>query len=133
MQVAGVDKVITEKNLKKEDRMQRSLPSTSSQTSDMVATKKYKERNKRLLKHSIPSQSSQKSDSTSGSPFETSPKSPSSGEDFAKDQDFNWSYSLEKPQQQITSTKTSTQLRIALPNLAQIADMTDWCIKPHSS
>uniref|UniRef100_A0A6P7HIA6 Uncharacterized protein LOC114349177 n=1 Tax=Diabrotica virgifera virgifera TaxID=50390 RepID=A0A6P7HIA6_DIAVI len=96
MRIAGVDKLNTEKNEKREER---------------------------LLKLSIPSTSSQKIDSNScrGEPES---EISSSEEDFTKDEDFKWSYSLEEPQEKNSLTKTSNQLRVALPNVAQIADMT---------
>lgn len=43
---------------------------------------------------------------------------------MTKDEDFKCSYILERPQEENKATKSSNQLKIALPNVAQIADIT---------
>ncbi|CAH0552503.1 unnamed protein product [Brassicogethes aeneus] len=50
--------------------------------------------------------------------------SSSNDEDFAKDQDFKWSYPLQNEQKKQKPEEKSSQMRVPLTNIAKIADMT---------
>ena len=73
---------------------------------DKVTIEKYKKKEERLLKDSLPSTSSLIS-SEFRLPNENVTDSSSSEEDLAKDQDFKWSYSLQKPQHKMTSKESN--------------------------
>lgn len=102
MQIGGVDKIITKNNQKRQER-ERQLTSKPGPSGCQNETSSDIFIPSNLLEDSSSSEEC---------------------DDISQDENFKWSYSLEIELKSSALGKNKTQMRVSLPNIAKMADMT---------